>query len=468
MRTADDHPVGPEIEAALAAIDATLAGDAVDPSHAELAELALILAAERPQPTAAFTAALDRRVAARFAGEGRRRRVHRWLLAPAAGLAAAMSVAVIVVLGTSGSGPASSSASSAAASSAAASATHAAGSAAASAPGSPKRVPPTSYGPNTTAPSGVSASSSSSASGSAGSSGAAGSAGSSKAAQSPGSSGAAGSAGSSKAAQSPGSSGAAGSASSSPALAPIAPVATVQAPPPAPAPPANGRKIIQSAQLALNAPPNRIDDVAQQVFDVVGNEQGIVNRSTVTATGNSDGYAEFDLSVPSASLADTMTALSRLRYASVVSRTDATQDVNGQFNAATSRLADARALRTSLLKQLAAAVTQTQIDSLTAQIHDAEASISSDQAALGRLNHQINYSQITVTINAATVVPVPTGSSFTIGKAAHDAGRVLTVVAGVALIALAGLVPLALLGALAGWLGLSVRRRRRQQALDLA
>jgi len=436
MRTADDHPVGPQIEAALAAIDATLAGDAVDPSHAELAELALILAADRPQPTAAFTAALDRRVAARFADQGRRRRGRRWLFAPAAGLAAAMTVAVVVVLGTGGPGPASSSTSSAAAS-----AIHAPGSTNNTlALGSPKRVPPTSFGTPTTASSGVSASSSSSA---------------------------AGSAGSSNAAESASSSSSAGSAGSSAALAPPTPTANGQNTP-APAPPANGRKIIQSAQLALNAPGNRIDDVAQQVFNVVGDEHGIVNSSMVTSTGTPDGYAQFDLSVPSASLSDTMTALSRLRYASVVSRTDATQDVNGQFNAATSRLADARALRTSLLKQLAAAVTQTQIDSLTAQIHDAEASISSDQAALGRLNHQINYSQITLTINAATVVPVPTASSFTIGKAAHDAGRVLTVAAGVALITLAGFVPLALLGALAWWLGLSVRRRRRQQALDLA
>jgi hypothetical protein len=395
MRTADDHPVGPEIEAALAAIDATLAGDAVDPSHAELAELALILAADRPQPTAAFTVALDRRVAARFAGEGRRGRGRRWLFAPAAGLAAAMTVAVVVVLGTGGSGPAGSSSSSVAASAIhAASATHAAGSA------------------------GSSSSSSAAAAGT--------------------------------------------------PLAPITPGADAQYAP-APVPPANGRKIVQSAQLALNAPANRIDDVAQQVFDVVGTEQGIVNRSTVTATGNPAGYAEFELSVPSASLSDAMTALSRLRYASVASRTDATQDVNGQFNAATRRLADARALRTSLLKQLAAAVTQTQIDSLTAQIHDAEASISSDQAALGRLHHQISYSQITLTINAVSPPPpVSSGSSFTIGRAVHDAGRVLTVAAGVALIALAALTPLALLGAVAWWLALSVRRRRRQQALDLA
>jgi hypothetical protein len=38
---------------------------------------------------------------------------------------------------------------------------------------------------------------------------------------------------------------------------------------------------------------------------------------------------------------------------------------------------------------------------------------------------------------------------------------------GVALIALAVLVPLSLLGAIALWLGAAVRRRRREQALDL-
>ncbi|MBV8946498.1 MAG: hypothetical protein JOZ95_13825, partial [Solirubrobacterales bacterium] len=49
-----------------------------------------------------------------------------------------------------------------------------------------------------------------------------------------------------------------------------------------------------------------------------------------------------------------------------------------------------------------------------------------------------------------------------------DAGRVLTVAAGVVLIALAVLSPLALLAALAWWVGSTVRRRRREQALDAA
>jgi hypothetical protein len=236
-------------------------------------------------------------------------------------------------------------------------------------------------------------------------------------------------------------------------------------------PPANGRKIVQGAQLALTTAPSRIDLVAQEVFVVVGQVGGIVNSSNVTATNGPDGYAEFQLSIPSSMLPQAMASLSSLRYAKVASRTDTTQDVNDEYGADLRALADARALRTSLLKQLANATTQAQIDSLTARIHDAEASISSDQATLRGLERRINYSQVGVTINGGPMpLPVPVqsgGGGFGIGKAAHDAGRVLTVAAGIALVGAAALVPVALLGALAWWIASAVRRRRREQALDL-
>ena len=141
------------------------------------------------------------------------------------------------------------------------------------------------------------------------------------------------------------------------------------------------------------------------------------------------------LSVPSSALAQTMTKLSQLTYARVASRTDNSQDVNNQYIQAKRRLADAQALRTSLLKQLANAVTTEQVDSLKAQIRDAERSISSDESSLAALNHRIAYSNISLTIFAGSQPPVtPThhgSSGFTLGKAAHDAGRVLVVVAGV-------------------------------------
>ena len=234
-------------------------------------------------------------------------------------------------------------------------------------------------------------------------------------------------------------------------------------------PPTTGRKVVQSAQLNLAAAPNRIDDVAQQVYNVIGALNGIVVNSTVTQAG-SGGYAEFQLSIPSASLGQAMSRLSSLNGAQVVSRTDSSQDITDQYGAAQRALADARALRTSLLKQLANATTTEQIYSLNVQIHDAEASISSDQATLSRLNRQVGFSQLALDINARSV-PTPVshgGGGFGIGKAAHDAGRVLTVAAGVALIALAALTPIALVVALFWWAGSALRRRRREQALDAA
>jgi hypothetical protein len=419
MRRLDDYPIDPEIALQLDAIDATLAGEPVDPEYAELAELALMLAAERPEIGSEFARSLDRRVQRRFAPApdvpvavaARRRRAWK----PIAGTLAGGLAAIVAVFAVTSGGGGSSSATSTTqelralpAQGSAATASTAASSPSQAAPNAGVKAAPStvSRSPATAAGAGF-----------------------------------------------------------EPAQAFGASAGT-----PAPQPQSNGRRIVQSAQLALSAAPNRIDQVGQEAFDVIGRESGIVNRSTVTATGGSDGYAEFQLRVPSAALGATMTALSELRYAHVSSRTDSTQDVNDAYVSVSHRLADARALRTALLKQLANAVTQQQIDSVTARIHDVEASIASDQATLRNLNGRIDYSQITLTINAA-YAPVPashSSGSFTIGKAAHDAGRVLTVAAGVALITLAALVPLTLVGALAWWIAAATRRRRREQALDAA
>jgi hypothetical protein len=236
-----------------------------------------------------------------------------------------------------------------------------------------------------------------------------------------------------------------------------------------------GRQVVQSAQLQLSAAPSRIDDVAQQVFNVVGEEKGFVNSSNVTSGGGNAGVgagagATFQLSVPSANLSATLTELSRLRGAHVVSRTDQTNDITGQVGGAGQKLAEARALRRSLLKQLANATTTLQVNSIQARLHDANASIASDLSTLRGLQRQVAYSKISLNIEPANAPPPVTthhSSGFGIGQAAHDAGRVLVVVAGVALIVLAVLVPVALVAALAAWVGLAVRRRRREHALDL-
>jgi hypothetical protein len=399
------------LETTLGVIDATLAGEPVEPEFAELAELSLILRAERPPIDPGFAAGLDRRVARRFADEtpripGRAGRLRRsWLFVPgvAAGLTAVIAV-IIVLAGDPGGSSTSSFSSSSAVNDAARASSGAA--ATATSAGTAKHAP-----------------------------------GAELRALSP-------AAGKATAGSNPGL-----------AAAPSAP----------PAPATAGRKVVQSAQLQLSTRPSRIDDVAQQVYDVVAQQNGVVESSNVNASAGY-GNARFSLSVPSANLARALSALSQLHGANVVSRSDASQDITGQVGGAGRGLAEARALRASLLKQLAAAATNTAVDSLKAQIRDVDATIDRDLAALNGLNHKVAVSQIDVTINSVTppIRPVAHGGAgFTLGHAWHDAGRVLVVAAGAALIALAVLLPLGLLVALGLWVGALVRRRRREQILDL-
>jgi uncharacterized protein DUF4349 len=410
--------------AELEAIDATLRGAPVDPSHAELAELALLLAAGRPEMPEDVGVRLDQKLAA-LRPKPRRRRsfVFRPVfgLALGGGLAAALAVIVI----SSGSG------------------------------GSSGSYAGPAYAASHRLERGVVT----------------------LAAPNFGGSGtlAAKAAGHSKA-----SFGTDDTATTStyflPALADKQTVNRADSLPTVagsaaviPSPESNSaRKQVQSAQLQLMSAGNRIDDVSEEVFQVVGANRGIVKNSQVTAGSGNSGFANFSLRIPTGNLQATMTQLSELRYAHVVSRTDATEDVTNQYNSDQQALATALALRTALLKQLANAQSQAQIDSLQAQLADNQATIRADRQSVGGLNDQIAYSNLTVQINAG-VVPVitqPSSKGFSLHKALHDAGRVLIWVLGVLLIALAVLIPLSILVGLGWFAGRKMRMRGRERALD--
>src|SRR5437763_11345291 len=108
MRRADELPQDPDVVGGLEAIDAALAGRPVDPGCAELAELALTMAADRPQMDPAFGATLDERLArSRTTRPERARRLPRWWVwTPAAGLAACLLAAVVIVTQEGGRAPA--------------------------------------------------------------------------------------------------------------------------------------------------------------------------------------------------------------------------------------------------------------------------------------------------------------------------------------------------------------------------
>jgi Domain of unknown function (DUF4349) len=90
----------------LEAVDNALAGRYVAPEHAELAELALLLRDDRPQPDPAWATHLDRRVEAGFPARPRERKLRVWFrnLSPALGLATAVVLLVIGAVTLPGGG----------------------------------------------------------------------------------------------------------------------------------------------------------------------------------------------------------------------------------------------------------------------------------------------------------------------------------------------------------------------------
>jgi hypothetical protein len=355
----------------LEAVDAALAGRYVAPEHAELAELALLLRDDRPEPAAAWTGQLDRRVAAGFPARPRKPRF-RWLYTQAAPVVAvlllvAIPITLAATLGGGGSGD----------------------------------------------------------NGSISSSG-----------------------------------GAGGGATADEAAAPSQSQSRT-APAPAIADARRHRSVQRSAEITLAAPRREIDAVATKIGDVAANLGGYVVRSSVTST---DG-GSLQLRVPSSRLDAAIQRLSKLGKVRQLARN--TEDITAQVVSARDRLNEARAERTGLLLQLAKATTINETDSIEARLAIVARQIASARNALHRVTNRANYADIAVTLVATRGAAGATGS-WTPGDAFHDALRVLEVIAGVAVIAAAVLLPL-LVAWLLGWLARrGLTRRRRERALDMA
>jgi Domain of unknown function (DUF4349) len=234
--------------------------------------------------------------------------------------------------------------------------------------------------------------------------------------------------------------------------------------PPAALQPARSRKVERSTRLELTT--TDVQDAADGVVRATQASGGFVQSSQV-ATGNGRGNATFVLRVPTARLDDAIARLSKLGHVRSLQQSE--QDITGAYDSAQTRLAEARAERRGLLRAIAKATTAQEISSLRARIADNRREIARYQGEFNAVRSRANYAtvEVEVTGRPRKSEPVPGGGgSWSPGDAAHDALRVLEVSAGVALIGLAVLVPLALLGAAGGVAASAYRRRRREAALS--
>ena len=225
---------------------------------------------------------------------------------------------------------------------------------------------------------------------------------------------------------------------------------------------APGRLQRLGASVALATSSSGVQGAAESISRLAVGDGGFVESSHVQVKSNGPSEADVTLSIPSAKLSSTIAALGRI--ASVRAVSQSSQDITGSYDSARRQLDDALAERRALLRALAAASTQGQIDSLREQLSGNREALARARARVQSVSRQAASSQLYVTITASEST---TGGGLTLHRGLDDAGDVLATVGAALLIGLAGLLPITLLAfGLLAWRR-SWRRRRREAALDL-
>jgi uncharacterized protein DUF4349 len=255
----------------------------------------------------------------------------------------------------------------------------------------------------------------------------------------------------------------AGSDSAGGGSAGLASPSTKAAPPVAPG--SSGRRVERTTRLELST--TDVQRVADGVVRATQSVGGFVQLSQVR-TGDRNGSASFVLRVPTAKLDDALAALSKLGHVRALEQS--ADDITGAYDSASARLADARAERRGLLRALGKATAAEQVSSLRARIADNRRDLQRLQRSFNSVRRRADLATVQVDVvgRPRKHAAAPSGGPWTPGDAAHDALRVLEVGTGVALIALAVLVPLGLLGLTGRFAAGAYRRRRREAAISSA
>jgi hypothetical protein len=226
---------------------------------------------------------------------------------------------------------------------------------------------------------------------------------------------------------------------------------------------ANHRDVERSAAMVLGTDPADVRSAAGKIFTAVHAYDGIVLESSIEDGGEGEAGASFELLIPSGKLGDALAAFSSI--AEVRSRHESTADVTAKTVGLGERLQDSRATISGLLEQLADADTDGERAAAEAELHSERLRAAALRANLADLQRRANLSQVSLQIESGEegAAPADQNGSWGVGDALGDAGHILEVAAGVALIGLAIIAPFAIIALLA-WLARrnGVRRARER------
>jgi hypothetical protein len=224
---------------------------------------------------------------------------------------------------------------------------------------------------------------------------------------------------------------------------------------------APGRVQQLAASITLDASPQNLQATSDQVARLTVRDGGYVQSSNVQVQQQGTSEATLALRLPSARLAAALAAIARL--APVHAENQSLQDITGAYDAAHQQLSDAEAEQRALLRALAAASTEAQIDSLHARLAASRAAIARAQSSVHSISARASTSEVEVSILGDTHAG---SEGLTLHKGLHDAGQILLVVVISILIVAAVVVPLALLVAVVAGARRTWRRYQRERALN--
>jgi Domain of unknown function (DUF4349) len=226
---------------------------------------------------------------------------------------------------------------------------------------------------------------------------------------------------------------------------------------------APGRLQQLAASITLGTSRTSVQKLSDQVSQLAVREGGYVQSSNVQVQQQGASEAALTLKLPSARLATALAAIGRL--APVRAENQSLQDITDEYDAARRHLSDAEAEQRALLRALAAATTEGQIDSLRERLSASRATVARSRSSLNAVSQRASTAAIEVTVVGDAPAPADS-EGLTLHRGLHDAGRVLVVALIVVLIAAAILVPVALVVAALAGAASAWRRYRRERVLD--
>ncbi len=226
------------------------------------------------------------------------------------------------------------------------------------------------------------------------------------------------------------------------------------------------REVERGAQITIGTKPGDVGEASAEVFETVHAYDGIVLNSTTQNGSGAQAEAQFELLIPSGKVDDAMAAFSRI--GEVVSRHETTDDITAPTVGASERLQDSEARIEGLLAELAEATEESEREVVEDELDAERRHAAHLKSHLSDLKRRANLSRVSVRIVSGKGVLAPGGSAggdWSVGDAVRDAGHLLSIAAGVAIVTLAVLAPLALVLFLVWLAGRAWTRRARERAL---